>query len=330
MRLLTRSDVERAIPMREAIETVKRAFVELSTGSANIPLRVALPQEKHDGVTLFMPGYLSDSDSLAVKVVSVHNRNPKRHLPLIHAIVVVIDPVTGRPVAGIEGGYLTALRTGAASGAATDLLARQDAEVAAIIGAGVQARTQILAVAAVRPIKRFLIYARDRAKINALIAEMEPRIGSSAELLAAESPSQAVREAHVVCAATTSSTPVFDGADLPPGAHVNGVGSYQPEMQEIDSTTLKRASKIVVDSREAALAEAGDLIVAIERGEIRVEDIYGEIGEIAAGLKAGRESDDEITYFKSVGNAAQDAAVAQAIYQQALKADLGVEIDLEA
>jgi alanine dehydrogenase len=330
MRLLTRSEVERAIPMRDTIEIVKRAFIELSTGSANIPLRVVVPQEKHDGVTLFMPGYLSGSESLAVKVVSVHDRNPERHLPLIHAIVVVIDPVTGRPVAAMEGGHLTALRTGAASGAATDLLARRDAEVAAIIGAGVQARTQILAVAATRPIKRFLIYARDRAKINTLIAEMGPRIGASVELLAAESPSQAVREAQVVCAATTSSTPVFNGADLQPGAHVNGVGSYKPEMQEIDSATLKRASKIVVDSREAALAEAGDLIVAIERGEIRIEDIYGEIGEIAAGLKAGRESDDEITYFKSVGNAAQDAAVAQAIYQQALKDDLGVEIDLEA
>ncbi len=330
MRLLTRSDVERAIPMRDAIEIVKRAFVELSTGSANIPLRVAVRQEKHDGVTLFMPGYLSDSESLAVKVVSVHNRNPERHLPLIHAIVVVIDPVTGRPVAAMEGGYLTAIRTGAASGVATDLLARRDAEVAAIIGAGVQARTQILAVAAVRPINRFLIYARDCEKVKALIAEMQPQIGSSVELLAVESPSQAVREARVVCAATTSSTPVFNGEDLQPGAHVNGVGSYKPEMQEIDSATLKRAAKIVVDSREAALAEAGDLIVAIERGEIRLEDVYGEIGEIAAGLKAGRESDDEITYFKSVGNAAQDAAVAQAIYQQALKNNLGVEIDLEA
>ena len=328
MRLLTRSDVERAISMRDAIEIVKRAFVELSTGSANVPLRIAVPQEKHDGVTLFMPGYLSVSESLAVKVVSVHNRNPERYLPLIHAIVVVIDPATGRPVAAMEGGYLTAIRTGAASGAATDLLARRDAEIAAIIGAGVQARTQILAVAAVRPINRFLIYARDREKVKTLIAEMQPQIGSSVELVAAESPSQAVREAQVVCAATTSSTPVFNGEDLQPGAHVNGVGSYKPEMQEIDSVTLNRASKIVVDSREAALAEAGDLIVALERGEIRLEDIHGEIGEIAAGLKAGRESDDEITYFKSVGNAAQDAAVAQAIYQRALKDNLGLEIDL--
>jgi ornithine cyclodeaminase len=230
----------------------------------------------------------------------------------------------------MEGGYLTALRTGAGSGAATALLARSAAEVAAIFGAGAQARAQILAVAAARPIRRFWIYARRRENVEALIADMQPRLGPSVELLAAESPSQAMREALVICAATTSSTPVFNGADLQCGAHVNGVGSYKPEMQEIDCATLKRASKIVVDSREAALAEAGDLIVAIARGEIKLDDIHGEIGEIAAGLKAGRENDDEITYFKSVGNAAQDAAVAQAIYHRALKDNLGVEIDLEA
>ena len=314
--------------MREAVEVVKRAFSGLSTGRADIPLRTILSLPKHDGVTLFMPGYLSDSESLAVKIVSVHNRNPERDLPLINAVVVVIDPATGQAMAAIEGGYLTALRTGAGSGAATDLLARRDAEVAAIIGAGEQARAQTLAVAAVRPIKRFWIYARRRARVEEMIAEMRPKLGPSIELLEAHSPSQAVREALVICAATTSSTPVFDGADLRPGAHVNGVGSYRPAMQEIDCATLRRASKIVVDSRESALTEAGDLMIAIERGEIQPSDIYAEIGEIAAGLKAGREDDDEITYFKSVGNAAQDAAVAQAIYQRALQGDIGVEIDL--
>jgi alanine dehydrogenase len=328
MRLLTRSDIQQSISMREAVEVVKGAFGELSTGRADIPLRTVLSLPKHDGVTLFMPGYLSDSESLAVKVVSVHNRNPERNLPLINAVVIVIDPSTGQAVAAIEGGYLTSLRTGAGSGAATDLLARQDAEVAAIIGAGAQARAQTLAVAAVRPIKRFWIYDRRREQVEEMIAEIRPQLGPSIELIGADSPSQAVSEALVVCAATTSSTPVFDGADLRPGAHVNGVGSYRPGMQEIDCVTLRRASKIVVDSREGALTEAGDLIVAIERGEIQLSDIYAEIGEIAAGLKAGREVDDEITYFKSVGNAAQDAAVAQAIYQRALQKDLGVEIDL--
>src|SRR5262249_28743831 len=319
MRLLTQSDIQQSISTREAVEVVKRAFGELSTGRADIPLRTVLSLPKHDGVTLFMPGYLSDSESLAVKVVSVHNRNPERNLPLINAVVIVIDSTTGQAVAAMEGGYLTALRTGAGSGAATDLLARRDAEVAAIFGAGAQARAQALAVAAVRPIKRFWFYSRRREHVDEMIAEIRPRLGPSVELLAAETPAQAAREALVVCAATTSSTPVFDGGDLRPGVHVNGVGSYRPEMQEVDCVTLRRASKIVVDSREAAMAEAGDLIVAVERGEIQTSDIYAEIGEIAAGLKPGRQGDGEITYFKSVGNAAQDVAVAQAVYQRALQ-----------
>jgi ornithine cyclodeaminase len=318
--------------MREAVEVVKRAFSELSTGRADVPLRIALWSPEREGLTLVMPGYLrghlNDSESLAVKVVSVHNRNAERNLPLIHAIIIVIDPTTGQAVAALEGGYLTSLRTGAGSGAATDLLARRDAEIAAIFGAGAQARAQALAVAAVRPIKRMWIYSKRLEQVDEMIDEIGPQLGSSIELLAADSPSQAVREALVVCAATTSSTPVFDGDDLRPGAHVNGVGSFKPAMQEVDCVTLRRASRIVVDSREAAMAEAGDLIVAIERGEIQTSDVYAEIGEIAAGLKPGRQDDDEITYYKSVGNAAQDVAVAQAIYQRALKEGLGVEIDL--
>jgi len=313
--------------MREAIGIVRRAFVELSAGTADIPLRAALPQPAHDGLTLVMPGYLRRADALAVKIVSIHNRNPQINLPRIHALVVVMDAATGTPVAAMDGGHLTALRTGAASGVATDLLARPRAGVAAIFGAGAQARTQLLAVTAVRTIKRCWVYALHRESVEAFIAEMQPHL-DSVELLAAESPSQAVHDADVICAATTSRTPVFDGDEIRPGAHINGIGSYHREMQEVDCATLRRASKIVVDQREAALAEAGDLIVAMERGEIRASDIYGELGEIAAGRKAGRQREDEITYFKSVGNAAQDAAVAQAIYHQALKENLGTAFDL--
>lgn len=327
MRLLSRSDVQQAITMHETIEMVRRAFTELSTGKAISPVRAAVPLEQHDGVTLFMPAYLTEAEALAVKIVSVHNRNSERELPRIHALVVLIDPQSGQPLAAMEGGYLTALRTGAASGVATDLLAHPDAEICAVFGAGRQARTQILAVAAVRPISRFLIYARNRESIEDLIAEMQPQMVSS-KLLAAASPAEAVRKADVICAATTSQTPVFDGRDLKPGVHINGAGSFTHEMQEVDFVTLQRASKIIVDQREAALAEAGELIIAIEQGEIQPSDIYAEIGEIAAGLKAGREREDEITFFKSVGNAVQDAAVAQTIYQKALKENLGVEIDL--
>ncbi|MBS1787678.1 MAG: hypothetical protein JST85_08150 [Acidobacteria bacterium] len=326
MRLLSRSDVHQSLPMRKAIEIVRNAFIELSTGKADCPLRTAIPQPKHGGLTLFMPAYLSDADALAVKIASIHNRNSALELPRIHALVVVVDPQTGQPVAAMEGGYLTALRTGAASGAATDLLARRDAEVAAIIGAGQQARQQVLAVAAVRSIKRFWVYALHRESAQALIAELQPQ--TSVELLIANSPTQAVRDADVICTATNSRTPVFDGTDLKPGAHVNAIGSYTHEMQEVDFVTLRRASKIVIDQRQAALEEAGDLIIAIDRGELRSEDIYAELGEIAAGLKPGRGRGEEITYFKSVGNAVQDAAVAQAIYQTAQRNNLGLEFDM--
>ena len=328
MRLLTRTDVERTLSMPDAIEAVRRAFIELSTGSADIPLRAAIPLTRHDGVTLLMSGYLREAGALAVKIVSVHGGNPARKLPRINALVVLIDPETGRPVAAMEGGYLTALRTGAGSGVATGLLARKDAETAAILGAGIQARTQLQAVAAVRAIKRFRIYARHSENVRAMIAELQPQFDPSIEIFPAQSPAEAVRNADVICAATTSATPVFSGADLKPGAHVNAVGSYQPNVQEIDCETLRRASKIVIDSREGAMAEAGDLLVAIARGAISPDDIYAEVGEIAAGLKPGRENDNEITYFKSVGNAAQDAAVAHAIYQQAMNANLGLEIEL--
>jgi alanine dehydrogenase len=329
MRLLTRSDIQRAISMRDTIAILKRAFADLSTGRANVPPRLAVPQDKHDGVTLFMPAYLLDAEALAIKIVAVHHRNPERNLPLIHALVVLLDPTTGVPLAAMEGGYLTALRTGAASGVATDLLARQDAEVAAIFGAGVQARTQLLAVAAVRDIHRGWIYARQPEHVQNFIAEMQPQL-PDVELLAARSPAQAVREAHIICTATTSSTPVFDGADVQPGTHINAVGSFKPSVQEVADTTLRRAAKIVIDEHAGAMAEAGDLLRAMAEGVIDQSDIYGEIGEIAAGLKPGREGEKEITFFKSVGNAVQDAAVAHVIYQCARRERLGTEFDLLA
>lgn len=328
MRLLTRFDVQRALPMRDAIAAVKQAFAQLSTGRANVPLRAQLPVEKHDSTTLVMSGYLSNSDALAVKIVSVSNQNVTRDLPLIHALVVLVDSDTGQVLAAIEGSSLTALRTGAASGAATELLARTDARIGAIFGAGVQARTQLLAVCAARNLKRVWIYDINSDSIQRFINEAQPQVGSSVELMPALSPSQAVREADVICTATTSKTPVFSGTDLKAGAHINAIGAFTPSMQEIDLETCRRAAKIVVDAREAARAEAGDLIAALRAGVIKEGDIYAELGEIAAGLKAGRETPEEITFFKSVGNAAQDVAVAHAIYEAAVKLKLGVDVEL--
>ncbi|MEW5720137.1 MAG: hypothetical protein AB1817_16040 [Chloroflexota bacterium] len=330
MRILSRSDVQRALTMKDAIAIVRDAFAQLSTNQATVPLRVPVPIAQHDAVTLFMPAYLRASDALAVKIVSVHNQNPAKGLPLIHALVVVVDAATGKPLAAMEGGYLTALRTGAGSGVATDLLARRAARVAAIFGAGAQGRTQLRAIAAVRDLAQVWVYDVAREQAEKFVREMQGTEGNKGtlDLRVASSAVEAVRDADIICAATTSTKPVFNGSDLKSGVHINAIGAYKPEMQEVDAPTLKRASKIVVDQRAAALAEAGDLIVALKNGAITESDIYAEVGEIAAGLKRGRERDDEITYYKSVGNAVQDASVARAIYDAAVRGNLGMEVEL--
>lgn len=328
MRIISGADVGRAITMPEAIEAVRSAFSDLSTGKADVPVRQSIAPGKHPGATLIMPGYLGGIDALATKIVSVRPRNPEMGRPLIYGIVLLIDSATGEPLAAIDGRSLTALRTGAASGLATELMAVSGARTLALIGAGVQAETQLAAVCAVRPIERVFVYARRAGSVEAFIGRMRERTPGTIDLLPAVSAAAAIREADVVCTATPSTSPVFDGADLSPGTHVNGVGSFTPEMQEIDFTTLRRAARIVVDSIPAVLDEAGELIQAIEKGVIQKESIYAEIGEIAAGIKAGRIDDDEITFFKSVGNAAQDVAVAQIIFRNSVDRALGVEVSL--
>jgi ornithine cyclodeaminase len=327
LRVLSKQDVQQAVPMREAIEIVKDAFAQLSAGKAVVPLRTQLPVERHEGVTLFMSAYLSESDDLGVKIVSVFPRNLEMGLPTIFALVVVVEASTGRPMAVMDWTYLTALRTGAASGAATDLLARQDARVAAIFGAGAQGRTQLLAVCEVRDIETAWVYDVNPQAAERYAQEMAGQGRVPADLRIASSPAEAVREADVICTATTSQTPVFADGDLRPGVHINAVGSFTPEMQEVPEQTVGRA-RLVVGSREACLAETGDLIIPIQRGLITEDDIYAELGEIAAGIKPGRESDEEITLFKSVGNAVQDVSVARRVMGEAQRLGLGVEVEL--
>lgn len=325
MRIISKTDVENSLTMREAIKVVRKAFIELSNGTAKVPPRIHLSIEKRDATTLVMPAYLAENDALACKIVSVFPRNSAKNLPVIYGLVVLFDEENGKPLAIIEGASLTALRTGAASGLATDLLARKDAKTLAIFGAGAQSRTQIQGVCAVRNIKKIWVFSPQIEQTKQFIAEMQTKV--NAEFIIVESPKEAIQNADIICAATTSQTPVFDGNDLRGGAHINGVGSFKPTMQEIDFATLKRCSKIVVDCRENTPHEAGDLAQAIENNIIIESDIYAEIGEIAANLKKGRENKNEITFFKSVGNAVQDAAIAKAIYQISLIKNLGIEVD---
>jgi alanine dehydrogenase len=328
LRILSGTDVRRAVTMAEAIEAVRQAYIQLSAGQAVVPLRTPVPVERRDAVTLFMPAYLAGSDAMGAKIVSVFPENIERGLPLIHAVVIVVDAETGRPAAVMDGTYLTALRTGAASGVATALLARPDAHVATIFGAGAQARTQLEAVCTVRSIDHVWVYDTSPEAAAAYVEEMQAR-GQPIppDIAVADSPAQAVRDADVICTATTSSTPVFSDADLKPGVHVNGIGAYTPEMQEVPPETVGRA-KIVVDSRSASLAEAGDLIIPLRAGLISEAAIHGELGEVLADQIPGRLSDDEVTFFKSVGVAVQDVAVADLVLRRAASLGLGIEVTL--
>ncbi len=326
LHILSAADVAAALPMAEAIGGMKYAFAQLSTGRADVPLRAHL-EVGSSGTTLVMPAYLIDSDDLAIKIVSVFPQNPQLALPTIHAIVLAIDTATGKPVALLEGGALTAIRTGAVSGAATDLLARPDAAVAAIIGSGVQARTQLEAICTVRHIEEVRVYSLNPAQAEQFVQELAGKGPIPSSISIMKDANEAVQGADIVCTATTSSTPVFDGSQLKPGVHVNGVGSFMPTMQEIDALTIQR-SLVVVDSRAAALAEAGDLIIPLENSDINHDHIVAELGEVIVGIHPGRTDAAQITFFKSVGVAVQDAAAASIAISNSLNNGLGSSITL--
>jgi ornithine cyclodeaminase len=328
LRIISRDEVKKAVSMAQAIETVKAAFAQLSKGRARVPIRTQLGVPLHDGVTLFMPAYLEQTDELGMKMVSVFSGNIDQGLPTINAMVTLVDAETGLPTAIIDGTYLTALRTGAASGAATDLLARADASTVAVLGTGVQGRTQLNAVCTVRRIERVLVYDKRTESAERFRDEMAA-VGSPipSRIEVASTAGKAVAEADVICTATTSLTPVFGDSDVRAGSHINAIGSFTPTMQELPAETVGR-STIVVDSREAVWAEAGDLIIARTQGLITEDSVHAEIGEIVSGKKPGRRSEDEVTLFKSVGNAVQDVSVGARVLKEAREKGLGVVVDL--
>lgn len=330
MHILTAEDVRRAVPIAAAVDAVAGAFAQLSTGHATVPLRLPIAQDQYDSHTFFMPAHLAGADgnpaALGLKVVSVFPHNPASYgLPTINALVALFDPSSGLPLAVMDGRYLTALRTGAASGAATRALARPDARVLAMFGAGAQAPFQVLAVCAVRSIKRVVIVNRSRARAETLIAELATH-GIQAELTIAGSAAEALAEADVVCCATSSPAPLFDDHYIRPGTHINGVGSFTPAMAEVPVATIARA-RVVVDQRSAAWSESGDLLAAHAAGVLEQQRIT-ELGEILSGQAPGRANNAEVTFFKSVGNAVQDLAVGQLALDGARRLGLGTEVRL--
>jgi len=323
--LLTKDDVVRVLEMRECIDVVEKAFAELASGTAVLPLRIGITPP--DGVSLYMPAYLKQMGALACKVVTVYKNNPVRHkLPTTIGKVLLQNPATGEVICIMDGGYLTAVRTGAVSGVATKYLARADkGQVAGILGAGVQAKMQLWAMAETRELSRAYVYDVSADASSAFIREMSAKLGL--EIRSADSPAQIVAEADIICTATSSSTPLFDGSKVKPGTHINGIGSHTPNARELDTAIIKR-SKIVGDSLEACLKEAGDIMIPLAEGAIKQTHFHAELGEIVLGRKAARANQQEITLFKSNGLAIQDAAAAKLVYDRARQAGIGKDVEL--
>lgn len=324
--VLSAADVRAALPMRKAIAAMREAFRQLAGGLVELPLRTAVPAPQEDGVLLVMPARCDLALGLGAKLVTVFPGNAKRGRPLVNAVVVLLDAATGELRALLEGTALTAIRTGAASGLATEVLARADARRVAVIGSGVQARSQLEAVCCVRAIEAVSVYSRSRANAERFAAEMAGVGAIPGRIAVAASAAEAASGADVVCTATSSPTPVLDAGDVRPGTHVNAVGSFTPEMQELAPALLGRA-RVVVDQREAALAEAGEVIATVRQGLLDAEGLV-ELGRVVVGQAVGREAEEQITVFKSVGLALQDLVAGSRAVEQAAARSLGCVIEL--
>lgn len=323
--VLNSTEVRAALPMKEAIRSVEEGFRALGAGRAVVPKRLALPIEEFDGSLLCMPAYITDQEALAVKAVSVYPRNQEKGRPTLSAVAVLLDPRTGEPLAIIEGGALTAIRTGAAVGIATKHMAAEGARRVGIFGAGAVGRAAADAVKEVLGDPVVRVYDLVRARAERFAKEVSRQLDVDASVAA--DPRDAASWADVIVTATTSAKPVFDGRCLGSGAHINAMGANSPDAREVDTATLLRArGRIVLDSKEACMAEAGEILIPMAEGAIRDSDIFGELGEVLAKGRAVRRSEKDVTLFKSVGVAVQDAAAAAAVYKIAKAAGIGREI----
>jgi ornithine cyclodeaminase len=315
--------------MTDAIAAMRAAFQALSVGQVQMPQRLAVDLQDQ-GAVLLMPSVLQTNEGHAfgVKLVTQMPHNPERNLPRSYATVLLLDAVTGQTLAVLEGGWLTAMRTGAASGLATDLLARLDADVLALFGAGAQAVTQVLAMHTVRPLREVRVVNRSDEHYQTLVARVQQLLGENCPLIhRVHSATDALAGASLVVCATSATEPLFQGSDVEAGTHINAIGAFTPEMCELDGETLARA-RIVVDQREAALIEAGDLLRAFAQGQITGPETWVELGDVVTGKQSTRLDEKEITVFKSVGLGVQDVAAALQLYQRAHSTGIGVEVEI--
>ena len=310
--------------MNQAIDAMAQAFSSLSSGECFIPMRVVTRLPSNDLLMLFKPAFVEKDKQVTVKFITQRENSSIPGIPAIQGIVMVIDSVTGEILSIMDGGYITALRTGAASGLATRLLAGKDARTLALFGCGAQGKTQIEAVLCERDIKKILVFDKNRDLASRFMEEMQEKLNP--EMVLCEDTS-ILKEADIICTATNATAPLFKKEDVKKGAHVNAIGSFQPHMQELDPWLIREA-RVFLDSREACLKESGDLIKPIQEGIISENHIAGEIGDFLLNRISGRESEEQITIFKSVGVAIQDYAVATDIYNYSLEQGFGIKIRL--
>ena len=304
LRVIGAEELRAALPMRAAIDALEAAFRSKDPSGGPVRSSVDTP----GGSLLLMPAF--DDAAVGVKLVTITPENPGRALPLIHATYALFEGETQALRAILDGAELTALRTAAVSGLATRRLAREDASRLVIFGAGVQARSHLAAMVTERPVAEVVVVSRTAGPAEQLVREALER-GMQASVGGPE----AVAEADLICTCTTSEEPLFDGSTLRPGAHVNAVGTHLPTARELDTETIRRAH-VVVESREVALAEAGELVIPLSEGAIGREHIVADLAEVAGGASV-RTGDEDVTMFKSVGMAFEDLAVARAIVDAA-------------
>ncbi len=322
MILLTKEEIQSVFTMRDAIEADKECYKQFNEDKFDVPLRTVISGK--DGDFVFMPSYSEAMEAAGVKIVNVMPGNAALGLPGSIGQVLLIDGRTGMITALMDGTYITALRTAAASGAAFDLFGLKDAKIGAIIGTGSQAMCQIEAMLTARPLEEVRVAARNFEKTKVFVEKASEEMASyGAKILACENANDAVDGADLVTLVTVSKTPVCSAEYFKPGCVISAVGSYTRDMQELDPKVFDRCSKIYFDSEEAVLAESGDIIRPLEDGTLRRAQFTGDIGDYILGKIPGRESDDEIIVFENVGIGALDLAAAARIYDKAVNAGIG-------
>ena len=324
--ILDSQQIRELLPIRDCIELMADALSSLARGEVFQPLRTIIRPPEARGLLGLMPAYRTGNHgAFGMKAICVFPGNPAIGKDAHQGAVMLFSRETGEMIALMNASEITAIRTAAVSAVATRLLAREDAHELAIIGAGVQARTHLTALDAVRSIKHARVACRNIEHAHEIAREMQPRFSFPIEPV--KTNEEAVRGADLIVTATSSQEPVINKNWISPGAHVNAIGTHSPNSREIDSATMA-ASRIFVDRRESALNEAGDYLLAAKEGLIDADSILAEIGELLIGTKHGRNSVNEITLFKSLGLAIEDVACAEYLYQKALSQDFGGWVSL--